>query len=102
VHLREKHIAVTRSDSIGEMLDKIKITPAKKIPDNSPEQRAREIFEKLPLVEKRPKTEKKLIHQIGSYFQKQKLAESEITAVIAAMKKQRQLTVSGTKIIWHQ
>jgi hypothetical protein len=91
-HLKENHIFCSRWDSVGDI-------PAIRIASKtSPNERAKEYYEKKILLSKsRPGTVKSLQNSINGHFFKL-LSEKEVDKIIETLKTSEKIQIEGNKI----
>lgn len=94
-HLKARHIFSARSASIEEM------PSVKSSPKASAKERARVFAESLrPPKSTKPRTDATLARHIATFFQKQQLSATEVSAVIAALQAAGHLSVVEGKVAY--
>jgi len=91
-HLKENHIFCSRWNSVGDI-------PVMRLSDKiSPNERAKEYYEKkILLCKSRPATTKTLRNSINDHFFKT-LPENELAKVVEALKTSGKLQIEGNKV----
>jgi hypothetical protein len=95
-HLKARHISAARSPSVAAMTQ-IKASPKKKVAS----ERARIIVELLRQPKStKPRTDTTLGRHIATFFQKQKLSEAEVAAVVASMQSAGHISLADGKVVY--